>query len=77
MPETMYVPDPRALPIAVTPSREYGGGGGTGGTHCGTGSPEGVVSASCGETYYDTSSGGFWVKETGTNTTTGWVALIV
>jgi hypothetical protein len=75
MAETMYVPDPRATPIVVTPSRGYGGGGG--GTNCGTGSPEGVVSASCGETYYDTSSGSFWVKETGTNTTTGWVTLIV
>jgi len=75
MAETNYIPDPRALPIAVTPSRGFGSG--SGGTHCGSGSPEGVVPASCGETYYDTSSGDFWVKETGTNTTTGWVALIV
>lgn len=56
------------------------GGGGGGGSSCcnsGTGSPEGVVSGSPGHTYFDTSSDGFWVKRTGTNTTTGWLQLIV
>ncbi len=41
----------------------------------GVGSPEGVVTAKPGTTYYDTLSGGFWVKETG-YATTGWVQLI-
>lgn len=41
----------------------------------GSGSPEGVVAASAGATYYDTASGGFWVKATGSGLT-GWVQLI-
>lgn len=55
--------------------KDGGGSGGSGGL-AGTGSPEGVVTASPGATYYDTSSGAFYAKETGTGNT-GWVALIV
>ena len=41
----------------------------------GTGSPNGVVVGSPGDTYVDTNGGAgttFWVKETGVNTDTGW-----
>lgn len=43
----------------------------------GTGSPEGVVTASRGDTFYRTdgsTSTTFYVKETGDSTNTGWVA---
>lgn len=52
-----------------------GGAGGGGGGESGTGSPEGVVTASPGTTYYDTASGSFWVKGSGTGNT-GWVPLV-
>lgn len=52
-----------------------GGGGGGGGLafHTGTGSPEGAVSGSPGDTYWDTSTGFKWTKVTGSATTTGWL----
>lgn len=74
MPETSYLPDPKGT---FTGSREYAcdcGGTGSGGL-AGEGSPEGVVTADPGATYYDTLSGDFYVKETGTGNT-GWVLLI-
>jgi len=49
------------------------GGGGAGAI--GAGSPEGVTAASPGTTYYNTTDGSFWVKETGVGNT-GWVQLI-
>lgn len=52
-----------------------GAGGGGGGGLAGAGSPEGVVSASPGTTYLDTTTDGFWVKKTGTGNT-GWIQLI-
>jgi hypothetical protein len=71
MPETTYAPDPKGL---FTPSRGFdctcGTGTGTGGL-AGIGSPEGVVTASPGTTYLDTSTNGFWVKNNGTGNT-GW-----
>ena len=51
-------------------------GGGTGGGLVGSGSPEGVVTADEGQTYYDTAGGGYWVKGSGNGTSTGWVQLI-
>ena len=75
MAETAYAPNPRGL---FTPSREFEcdcpGGSGSGGLS-GVGSPEGVVTASPGTTYLDTSTNGFWVKNTG-NGNTGWFQLI-
>lgn len=55
-----------------------GGGGGTGSSccHSGTGSPEGVVSGDPGHTYVDTSNGFFYVKTSGTGTTTGWLVIV-
>lgn len=41
----------------------------------GAGSPEGVVTASPGETYLDTTADGFWAKKTGVGNT-GWIQLI-
>lgn len=38
----------------------------------GSGSPEGVVTASPGMFYADSASNSIWVKETGTGTNTGW-----
>ena len=47
------------------------------GTYSGTGSPEGVVSAVPGNTYFDKTSGAehFWIKKTGTGNT-GWFQII-
>lgn len=45
----------------------------TGGNFSGSGSPEGVVTASPGATYVDTATGNFWTKKTGTATNTGWI----
>ena len=47
-----------------------GGGGGL----AGAGSPEGVVTASPGRTYWDTTNKAFYVKDTGTGNT-GWQFL--
>ncbi len=41
----------------------------------GSGSPEGVVTANPGTTYFDTASAIFWVKQTGTGNT-GWYQLV-
>lgn len=51
-----------------------GGGSGTG-TFSGTGSPQGVVTASPGATYVDTSNGNFWTKLSGTGNS-GWLEQI-
>lgn len=43
----------------------------------GNGSPEGVVTADCGDLYINREGGAgatFWVKESGNRTNTGWVA---
>lgn len=50
-----------------------GGGGGGGGSAdlSGSGSPEGVVTASPGATYVRTDTSGFWYKVTGSGNT-GW-----
>jgi hypothetical protein len=51
------------------------GGGGAGGGLAfsdGSGSPEGAVSGSPGDTYWDNDTGNYYVKVTGTATTTGW-----
>lgn len=50
-------------------------GGGGGGGLSGSGSPEGVVTANPGTTYWDTTGQSLWVKDTGTGNT-GWVQLI-
>lgn len=89
MPEIAYIPDPRAGDTPV--SREFdcdcvGGSGGSGATGAtgpagpasaliGAGSPEGVETADPGYTYYNTTDGSYWVKETGTGNT-GWVQLL-
>jgi hypothetical protein len=41
------------------------------------GSPEGAVTASPGATYLNTTDDSFWVKKTGTLTSTGWIAIVV
>ena len=48
----------------------------TGGNFSGAGSPEGVVVASPGATYIDTTNGFFWMKKTGTGTNTGWINVV-
>ncbi len=52
---------------------EGGGGGGGLSFSTGTGSPEGVVTGSPGDTYWDTSTDFEYTKVTGTATTTGWM----
>jgi hypothetical protein len=50
-----------------------GGGGGSGLTFStGSGSPEGSVSGSPGDTYWDTAANTYYVKVTGSATNTGW-----
>lgn len=44
-------------------------------SNTGSGSPEGVVTASPGGTYFDTSADSLWYKKTGTGNT-GWVQLL-
>lgn len=55
---------------------EVTGGDGSGAAFAGSGSPQGVTTASPGNTYIDTATGNFWVKQTGTGTNTGWLELI-
>lgn len=51
-------------------------GGGTGGAGVvGTGSPEGVVTAPAGTTYFDSTGDSLWIKESGSGNT-GWIQLI-
>lgn len=59
--------------IAYWASQISGGGGGSGLTFStGSGSPEGVVVGSPGDTYWDTLNDFYYVKVTGTATNTGW-----
>lgn len=53
---------------------DAGGGGGGGGLSfsTGSGSPEGVVSGSPGDTYWDNDTAFEYTKVTGAATTTGW-----
>jgi len=53
-----------------------GGGGGTGATYSGSGSPEGVQTGSPGNTYWDATNDVLYVKDTGTATNTGWKELV-
>ena len=48
--------------------------GGTSGGLTGTGSPQNVVSAPAGTTYWDSAGQSLWVKNSGTNNT-GWVQV--
>ena len=51
-------------------------GSGSGGAGVvGIGSPEGVVTAPAGTSYFDTSADSFWYKESGSGST-GWTQLI-
>lgn len=53
-----------------------GGGSGADGTLYGTGSPEGAVSGSRGDTYIDTATITFWSKISGDATATGWAQVV-
>ncbi len=59
--------------------RNGGGGGGGSGTGqsgiVGVGDPEGVVTATPGTMYEDSSTNSLWMKETGSGNT-GWIQLI-
>lgn len=70
------VAPPGMVPYMILAALRSGGisGGGVAG-EVGVGSPEGALTAEPGTTYYDTASGGFWVKGTGSGNT-GWVQLI-
>ena len=61
----------RELYEAILVAIQAGGGGGL----SGSGTPQGVLSASPGATYLDTSTGNCWAKQTGTGNT-GWLELI-
>lgn len=67
---------PGLLPYAILAALRDSGIGGGGGGLSGVGSPEGAVLGSPGTTYYEPATGQFWVKGTGTGTTTGWVLLV-
>jgi len=73
----------RILLVKILNSINAGGGGGGGGGSgtgqsgiVGTGSPEGVVTATPGTSYFDSSANAFYYKQTGSGNT-GWVPLIV
>ena len=55
------------------PPANVGSSSGGGGGLSGSGSPSGTVAAA-GTTYFDKSTGNFWVNQDGTGT--GWVELI-
>lgn len=66
----------RDLMVAIAEgTNQNSGGGAGGGGEAGAGSPEGVVAATPGTTYFNTSDDSFWVKATGTGNT-GWIQLI-
>lgn len=73
-----YAANPQMLllmEIALLAQIVAAGGGGSGGGlafSTGSGSPEGAVSGSPGDTYWDNDTGNYYVKVTGTATTTGW-----
>lgn len=62
----------RALVLQLLCNMSAGGIGGMAGTV----DPEGVVTASPGQTYLNTTDESFWIKKTGTQTDTGWIELI-
>lgn len=64
----------RDVMLCILQGASTGSGPGTG-TFSGTGSPEGVVTASPGSTYLQTESGSFWMKQTGTGNT-GWLEIV-
>lgn len=55
--------------------RIAGSDGGGGGGETGNGSPEGVVTAEAGTTYFDAVGSIFWVKGSGSGNT-GWIQLV-
>lgn len=65
----------RILEVRILNALRGAGSGTGGGGVTGTGSPEGVVTAPAGTVYYDTASGSFYVKGSGSGSV-GWVALI-
>lgn len=68
-------PDPCATEFMANILACTGGSGSGGGGESGTGSPEGVVTAEPGTTYWDSVGQEFWVKSTGSGNT-GWVSLV-
>jgi hypothetical protein len=65
----------RILEVRILNALRAGGSGTGGAGLTGSGSPEGSVSATPGTTYYDTTGGTFWVKESGSGNT-NWAELI-
>jgi hypothetical protein len=66
----------RQLEAKILNAIGSGGGGGTGGAGVvGAGSPEGVVTAPPGTSYFDSVDKVFWIKQTGTGNT-GWYQLV-
>ena len=61
--------------VMIQAIRGISTGGGGGGGESGVGSPEGVVTANPGTTYFDTLNKIFWVKQTGAGNT-GWFQLV-
>lgn len=52
------------------------GGGGGGGGSVGVVDPNGAVTGSPGDLYFNSANQTFWVKASGTSTDTGWIQLI-
>ncbi len=74
----MIVVDVRSFLYALGPAGPFTapGGVGTGGAGVvGTGSPQGVVTADPGTTYWDTVGQSLWLKDTGTGAV-GWVQVV-
>lgn len=57
-------------------SADFAGGAAATGNLFGSGSPEGAVTGSRGYTYFDTANQIFYVKNTGDDSDTGWLAMI-
>jgi hypothetical protein len=63
----------RDLRVCLLYAAQTGGGGGTGSTLSGAGSPVGVITPSGAATYFDTTTAHFWAWNTATN---AWTELI-
>lgn len=64
-----------STPVAGDQTKfQSGGGGFATPTLTGAGTPESVVIASIGNQYFDTTANVLYIKKTGGNTTTGWIA---
>lgn len=73
---TVLIPDnPAYANVGRWINIPVGGGSSGSGTYSGSGSPEGVITAAVGSTYWDITNQVFYVKNTGSGDT-GWIDIL-